>query len=346
VGTCRSMTRFLVCPLIWLAMVAGFAGPAKAELAALVHDTENASLRVVRIDSSDGSVTTGTESVAACCFISSGMTASDGDSRRFFAYGLEIDEGNPGAPVLLELGFDGNSVSTTAPARSPEGVLAYDSAGGRLIAFEFSDDFQNPSLQLIAIDPTSGAVSDLGPENLACCEVITGTHAIDSAAQRLFFVGREFGATDWSIQSISLADASLSVIAPMPAAGRPGFLSLNEAGTELDVYLQEAMAGAAGVYRVNVGTGVATEVSVEADPGCCLVGPGETVGRDQAGLAWWMAGSGSGVTPASGFMALPTGDDVSSVPSQTMASGYELHALVVDGQVINPFLLFRDRFEL
>jgi hypothetical protein len=329
-----------------LSILACLSLPAQAELAALVHDNANGTLRVVRVDSDDGSVTTGSVFVQDCCFVSAGMTAADTAGGGFFVYGLQIDGGGFGSPLLLEMPFDGNSASAVALAREPEGVLAFDASMGRLIAFEFGDDAQNPTLQLIAIDPQSGAVTDIGAVNTSCCEVMTGTRAIDSAGQRLFFVGRDFGASTWSIQSISLADGVVTEVGAMPASGRPGFLSLNDAGTELEIYMQDGLAGAAGLHRMDIGTGASSTISVEADGGCCLMGLGESASLDQTGTAWWMGGSGTGGSPSPGFMALPAAADISDVPAQTIAGDYRLHAVVVDGQVTNPFLLFSDRFEL
>jgi len=332
--------------LLPLALLACLSSPLCAELAALVHDTSDDSLKVVTVDSSNGSVAAGSASAVDCCFVSAGMTAADVAGRRFFASGREIAGGGFGDPVLVQFGFDGNSVTSVVPARLPQGVLAFDSAMGRLLSFEFGTDFTAPTLQLIAIDPLDGSVTEIGSENAVCCELLTGVSAIDGVAQRLYFVGRDFTTSPWLIQSASLVDGSVTQIGPLPAGGRPAFLSLDAARTHLEIYMQESTGGAAGLHRVNVGTGSASAISVEADDNCCLVGIGETVSRDSAGLAWWMAGSGSGLTPSTGFMALPTSFDIPSVPSRSVGGGYAIRALIVDGAVANPFSLFSDRFEL
>jgi hypothetical protein len=327
----------------FLLLTATIAESARAELAALVVDRGEGSLRVVAVDSSDGGVTPGSVAIADCCLLGAGLTAADADGERFFAFGREstADEDR-----LATLAFDGSSAGTVVPARAPQVLLAYDGMQDRLISVALGGSAASPTLQWFSLDPSTGAASDIGPTDATCCELMTGVADVDAAGQRLFFVGRAFGQSDWRIRSLDLASGDVTDVGPMPAAGRPGFLRYSDAGGHLDVYMQNGPNGADdGFYRVDPGTGSGILVADEDDGGCCLLGLGHIASLDDSGEAWWLAGSGAGMTPTPGFMSLFAESGNGSVSERTIDAGYALHALVVDGQVVSPGLIFSDRFE-
>lgn len=333
--------------LALLLLAAGLSGaaPVRAELAGLVHDRSDASLRVVGIDSGDGTVTPGSESVDDCCFLGAGLTAADHAGGRFFAYGHYLSGGDFGQAVLLSLDFDGNATTAVAPETAPQGVLAWNPGSGRLISAGFGGDTADPELQWIAIDPVDGSVADIGGPDVTCCELLTGVVAVDAAGEQLFFVGREFDTTDWAIRAVDLGDGTISQVAPLPAPGLAGFMAYDAAGGHIELYMQDGAAGAAGLHRVDVASGTATQVAAELDDGCCLIGAGAVASLDAVGEAWWVAGSGDGLSTVPGFSALLAGSDSASVVQRVLAGDYLLNALAVDGAVVSPALILRDRFE-
>lgn len=334
--------RFMVVAA-FLALTAAIPENVRAELAALVVDNADNSLRVLAVDSADGSVTPGSAAIADCCLVGAGLTAADAAGERFFAFGREstADEDR-----LATLSFDGSSASTVVPARTPQVLLAHDGVQDRLISVELGGSAASPTLQWFSLDPDTGAATDIGSADAICCELMTGVAGMDAAGQRLFFVGRAFGQADWRIRSLDLVSGDVTDVGPLPAAGRPGFLRYSDAGGYLDVYMQDGSSGADdGFYRVDPGTGAGTLVADEDDGGCCLLGLGHIASLDDSGEAWWLAGSGAGMTPEPGFMSLFAESDNGNVSARLISPGYALHALVVDGEVVSPGLIFSDRFE-
>ncbi|MEE4303791.1 MAG: hypothetical protein V2J19_06510 [Wenzhouxiangella sp.] len=325
------------------AMAVAFAPRALADLAAVAVDLADNSLRVVEIDSVSGSITPGSAAIADCCRIGGGLTAADADGQQFFAFGLDV---TTDVGVLATLSFDGNSVSTIAPARAPQVLLAHDGAQDRLISVQLLGDASTPSLQWFAIDPATGSVADIGTADATCCELMTGVADVDESAQRLFFAGREFGQPDWRIRSVDLATGTVSDVAALPAPGSPAFIRFDNAGGYLDVYMQDGPDGVDdGFYRVNPSTGAGVLVAAEDDADCCLLGLGHSASRDAAGESWWMAGSGNGMTTVPGIMALFAETANAAVSQWETDPGYALHALIVAGTVVSPGTIFRDRFE-
>lgn len=332
--------------LLVLASLLWMSAPVQAELSALVHDRVDDSLRAVSIDSGNGAVTPGSASVEACCLVGAGLTAADVDGGRFFAFGRYLAEDGFGDDVLMSFDFDGNAAATVAPVQAPYALLAYDAAQDRLISTEPEIDDIAPTLQWVAFDPDDGSVSPIGAPDSICCELLTGIAALSEADQQLYFVGRLFGESEWRIRSVDLANASITDVAALPAPGRPGFMRYSAGSGQLDVYMQDGAGGDAGMFRVDPANGSAVSVAPELDPDCCLLGLGEIASLDQAGEAWWAAGSGSGLSPIPGFLALNAASTSAAVTQRAIASDYAIHALVVSGEVVSPGLIFRDRFQV
>ncbi len=326
-----------------MTIAAAVSPAALAELAAVVVDRSDDSLRVVGIDSGDGSITPGSAAIPDCCRVGAGLTAADPGGERFFVFGREL---TANGDRLATLGFDGASASSVVPARVPQVFLVHDAVQGRLVSVELGGNAADPTVQWFSIDPATGSAADIGPPDEICCELMTGVAGIDAPARRLFFVGREFGQAEWRIRSVDLATGTVSDIGALPTSGRPGFLRYSGVGDHLDLYMQDGPSGIDdGLYRVDPATGTGQLVSAESDSDCCLLGLGQVADLDASGEAWWLAGSGGGMAPAPGFMALFAGSDNGTVSQWTTDPDYALHALVVDGAVVSPGMIFRDRFE-
>jgi hypothetical protein len=320
----------------------------QAGLTGLVYDADDSAVRVAFIDSGDGSVSQGSAGIDDCCLLVAGLTAIDTDGDRVFSVGQFSGGPNAGDPVLLELSLDGESASQISPAQVPQAVLAWDQQSGRLISAVLG---QGPSsTQWIAIDPENGSVDSIGSESTTCCELVAGIADIGElpgGGKALYVVGRNHGESDWQLLAVDLSDGAITSLAPLPA-GSPGFMVFDEASGQVDVLMQTALDEPSILYRIDPADGIATELAVNSAPDCCLASPGDMASRteDQFGSTWWVGGSGAVSQPVPGFFTLSGAESNSLSKRVALDGNLFLHALIVSGTVVNPALLFHDRFEL
>lgn len=324
---------FALCGL--LAVLASM--PVAAELVGLVHDSGDGSMQVVAVRSDNGQVTPASVTASDCCLVPTGLAAADTAGERFFAVGEWTGGAEDGNTSLLELGFDGASVDSTPLAEVPRSFLAWDEQNARLISLR-----HEPETVLLAIDPVSGTVSELGGPQTDCCEVIAGVSAIDVAGQRLFTAGRSFGASDWSLLLFDLGTGAVSEAASLPA-GRPGFMLYDDTTDRVEVLMQTALSGSHDLVAIDPATAATDVLASYANSDCCLYAPGDTASYSENGDVVWAAGTGEVVS--TGFLGHYAQGADHDVDIQTLAAGYRLFALVVNGSTVLPGVLFQDRFE-
>jgi hypothetical protein len=336
----RSLNRlvrgFLACLLLTLCHV-----PVFADLSGLVFDESDGSLMMASIDPATGAVSPGAAALSNCCQLVTGLTAIDQAGERLFAIGLQSGDQTP---LLLTFALDGSAASSIELDQLPQALLAYDSGAGRLISVILGAP-PSASSQWISIEPTTGAVTQIGSPDASCCEILTGLAAVASGPQQLYLLGRDFGEPDWQLLGIDLATGASSALAELPA-GHPGFLSLDADSGQVDLLIQTAPQASSGLYRVNPVDGTFALQATQIDADCCLMMPGQAANLDDSGQFWWLGGSGSGLTPSSGFFAIRATLDGASLNRRQLSSGYRLNALVLDGEIVFVDQVFQDRFEL
>lgn len=330
---------FLAVLLLILCHVPVFAG-----LAGLVFEESEGNLMMASIDSGTGAVSPGAATLNDCCQLVSGLTAIDRVGERLFAIGLQAGVTDEPIPLLLTFALDGSAVSSVELDQLPQALLAYDHGADRLISV-FLAAPPSASSQWISIDPTTGAVIQIGDPDSNCCEILTGLAAVASGPQQLYLLGRNFGEADWQLRGIDLMTGASSVLAELPV-GRPGFLSLDADSGQVDLLIQTAPEASSGLYRINPGDGTSVLLATQHDANCCLVMPGQAASLDDSGQFWWIGGSGDGLTPNAGFFVLQATANGAALNSRQLPAGYRLNALVVDGEVVSLNQIFHDRFEL
>jgi hypothetical protein len=319
-----------------------FSSSASAQIAALVSEPSENRVLAVRFDSETGVAgpSAGLAAIDDCCLIGAGLTTLDPAAGRFLAYGRTIDPDTEAAldDVVLLVGFDGSTAQTVTPARIPQGFLAFDAASGNLISAELTET----TLQLFSLDPASGAASDIGLENDVCCSVMTGMAAVDSDAGLLYFIGREFGQTDWAIQVADLSNGVIDPLTLLPS-GSPAFLSLDADAGHLDLYIQNDLDADASVFEIDTVSADIVAVATEDDGDCCLLGPGAVASEDERTDTWWLAGRRQSESP--GFVVISSDQAVTGAGATPVGVEYRIHAMAIDGEVIDVFRIFSDRFE-
>ncbi len=324
-----------------------FAGMTHAGLTGLVHSADDSSVRIASIDSGDGSVSLGAAAISDCCYLAAGLTAIDVDQGRVFAFGHYSSGAQAGDPVLMIFSLDGTTATEVVPGEVPRGVLAWDGQSERLVSAVMTA--QPAGTQWITIDPLDGSVDLLGGESSDCCELISGMGDIGDlpgGGRALFTVGRFFGASDWQLLVVDLADGAIQELTALPT-GRPGFLVVDDASGQVDVLMQTSLGNPSLLYRIDPADGQVTEQAVNSAENCCLTSPGDMASRSEGvtGVTWWIGGDGSNSSPDPGFFTLSANDSNALTNRTTLQGDFYLHALIVSGTVVDPGLLFQDRFE-
>ncbi len=322
-------------------------GLANGGLTGLVHDIDDDSIRIAFIDSADGSVSLGTASIKECCYLGAGLSAVDSDQGRVFALGTPTSGPNSGDPVLMTLGMDGESAFSISLGEIPKSVLAWDSQSEQLISVVTA--VSPARTQWITIDPLDGSVDALGDASADCCELIPGmadVGDIPDNGRGLFTIGRPFGASEWLLLVVDLASGEIDNLATLPP-GRPGFLVFDDESGQIDVLIQTSLDDASLLFRINPADGSVTEQAVNSTENCCLTSPGDMASQSKGvtGATWWVGGKDVNGTPTPGFFTLSATDSNALSNRVSLDGNLFLHALIVSGSVVDPGLLFQDRFE-
>lgn len=311
--------------------------PVSAELIGLAHNAGNGSLQAVSIQSDSGAVTPGAAAASDCCLLPAGLAATDATGERFFAVGEWTGGAEAGNTALFEFAFDGASFNSISLAEVPRSVLAWDDQNNRLISLR-----QEPETVLLAIDSSDGSITALGGPATNCCEVVSGMFAMDSVGQRLFVAGRAFGASDWSLLAFNLASGAVSDVAVLPA-GRPGFMLYDDSTGRVQMMMQTALADSGTLFAINPGSGAVDTLASYSNNDCCLYTPGDAASYSVDGEVVWVAGSDGANAPSILGQFASGVDRVIDV--KALDSGYNLHAMVVDGITVVTGTIFWDRFE-
>ncbi|MEN1727304.1 MAG: hypothetical protein AAGJ52_02580 [Pseudomonadota bacterium] len=335
--------RFSLTPCLLLIALGLWSGQAHAQLAGLVHDPVAGELRVAEIDSANGTFTTGTGAVTDCCQFTSGLISTNSTTDQFYALGTFTGGALVDQLGVFTLGYDGTTVSASIVADTPESVLEYDEQLGVLISMKTVD--LATGMQLIGIDPTSGAVTPFPTNNVDCCEIVTGVSALDSAARRLYFAGRQAGEATWSVY---VADLNSGVAVPFEVlpSGAPGFMGLSPNGTTLEVMMQSDLLASSQLIGIDLAGGGSTVLAEYSDSQCCLLTPGQTPSNSQDGESWWLAGSNTGLEDALMAMTRNGLSGLTRIQALDPVPGVHLLAVVVDGNTVSLDILFSDRFQL
>ncbi len=326
-------------------LIAG--SPSQAGLTGLVYDADNTQLRMAFIDSQDASLTPGNAAIDDCCEMLAGLTAIDSEGQRVFALGRPLAGPDASNTVLLELSLDGESARQVAPAVEPQAVLAWDEISGKVIS---AVQTANPATtQWVAIDPSDGSVDLLGSESSTCCELIAGLADIGTrpgGGRALYVVGRDHGNADWHLLSVDLSNGMVITLTALPQ-GQPGFLVFDVASEKIDVLMQTSLDQASLIYRIDPAGGSPVLLATNTSDHCCLTSPGDMASSstDELSTTWWVGGNRALSGTAAGFFTLTVAETSAVSRRQPLAGNLFLQALVVSGEVVNPLILFRDRFE-
>ncbi|WP_169751200.1 hypothetical protein [Wenzhouxiangella marina] len=313
----------------------------QAQLAGLVHDETNGSLRVVSIDSATGNVAAGAGEVADCCRLGGGLVAADVAGERFFAIGVWSGGDNADQIGLFELAFDGSAVASQFLGAVPTGALEWDSLNARLITVSVPDF--TSGLQLQSIDPTTGSIQNIGSATPDCCEILTGVSTIDPAGQRLFFAGRANGEADWAVYGVDLGTGEVNNAELLPS-GHPGFMAFNPSLGTVDVLMQQTLSGGTQIIAVDVDNGGAIILAEHENSDCCHFELGQTPSLSEDGDSWWLSGRDSALQTS--LVAMGSAGINAVTTTRAITSGYLLRAVVVNGETLSLDQIFRDRFEL
>jgi hypothetical protein len=323
------------------------AGSTPAGLTGLVHDADSLTVRIAAIDSGDGSVSLGTAMIPDCCYLGAGLTAVDADHGRVFAFGQYSSGPQAGVTVLMTLSLDGANASLVVPEEPLQAVLAWDAQSERLISARMT--VGPASTQWISVDPVDGSISPVGSASTECCELFSGmanVGELPGGGRGLYTVGRPFGASDWQLLVVDLADGAIQEVAALPA-GRPGFVSFDDATGQIDMLMQTSLNDPSILYRIDPADGSVIEQAINSAGNCCLTSPGDMASQSEGvtGTTWWIGGNGANSSLAPGFFALSANDSNALTTRVSLDGNLYLHALIVSGAVVDPGLLFKDRFE-
>lgn len=336
---CPDALRSLCLPVSIGLLLVSLGSSASAELLGLASEVGTGSMRVISVRSDTGAVTPGTAAATDCCLLPAGLTAVDAAGERFFAIGEWTGGPHVGDSALFRFDFDGGSIGSVAVSAVPRSLLAFDAQFDRLISLR-----HQPETVVLAIDPTDGSTTTIGMPATNCCEVISGVGSIDSAGQRLFVAGRDFGASGWSLLKFDLGSGSLSEVASLPP-GQPGFMLFDTSSSRVLVLMQTALSASSSLVAVSPATGVIEALSAYPNADCCLYSLGDTASQSEDGQAIWTAGIASG--SMDGILGHPAsvGPD-RPIDAKALSGDYVLHSLVVDGMTVPPGTIFWDRFEM
>ena len=321
----------------------------QAQLLVLVAEPANETVWVGTVDSATGTLTKGAVELEGCCQMASGLTAVDRNQKRLFAVGRFVSGDQQGEWALMNFSFDGTSVSTALPAMMPSALLAFDQSSGLLYSGAFSKN--DNGMQWFSLDPETGLGAHLGDPNVNCCDVFTGQAQVANlgdSGRGLYFLGRSLvpdaGDTDWYLWVTDLATGGSSPLMSLPS-GYPGFFRIDEAGEQLTFMMQSSPSEPLVFYEMDLTESTTNIQSTHVIDGCCWVGQGSVADLSPNQRAWWLGGSGSKTSELDvGYFSLFANTDSRSQFSQALDAGYQLHALMVIGDVVDLSGIFADRF--
>ena len=112
--------------------------------------------------------------------------------------------------------------------------------------------------------------------------------------------------------------------------------------------MQTSLEDSSIVYRIDPADGSAIQRSANSASNCCLASPGQMASQSfgVTGATWWIGGSGALSVPSPGFFTLSADESNGLTKRVVLEGNLFLHALIVSGTVVDPGLLFQDRFEM
>ena len=176
-------------------LAAGAPSPAGAAvpdtLWAAIFDFGENNEKLVSIDPATGALTPPGGGIGDCCLVASGVSALDPNGDRFFFIGHSLTI--PMDPDrIYSVDLDTGTVLANPPlTEGAAGInynfVEYDWGSDTLFAMIF--DFDLGQEKLVAIDPATGALTDVGAGIPDCCLVASGVSSLDPNGGRFFFIG-------------------------------------------------------------------------------------------------------------------------------------------------------------
>lgn len=341
-GSVLAHLLFLGC--LWLAVSV----PAQAQLLVLVSESDAESVWVGAVDSATGALTKPTATIDGCCEIDSGLTAVDRQQERLFAVGRFVSGDQQGQRALMTFSFDGDTATTASPETTPSAVLAFDQSSGLLYSATFSAD---EGTEWFSLNPETGASTTLGEPDANCCEIFTGQAQVADLGEvrGVYFLARalvrDAGDDDWSLWVTDLTTGSSQSLMQLPS-GHPGFFRIDEAGARVSLMMQTTPSDATVFYDLDLAATTTSVQSTHAIDDCCWVGQGNIADLSANQRAWWLLGNGAkGASLDAGYFSLFANSNSRSQFHQSLPSAYQLHAMVINGQVLDRSGIFADQFQ-
>ncbi|HEY7906134.1 MAG TPA: hypothetical protein VIC53_04340 [Wenzhouxiangella sp.] len=338
------LAHLLFLSFLWLAVSV----PTQAQLLVLVSEPDEESIWVGAVDSATGVLTKATATIDGCCEIYSGLTAVDRQQELLFAVGRFVSGDQQGQLALMTFSFDGESVVTVLPATTPNAWLAFDQSSGLLYSATFSAD---EGSGWFSLNPETGASMTLGEPDADCCEMFTGQAQVANLAEGrgVYFLARalerEAGDDRWHLWVTDLATGLSRQLIELPE-GHPSFFRMDEKGEQALLMMQQTPSGAAVLYEVDLIDSITTTKASHAIDDCCWVGQGSVADLSANQRAWWLLGNGAeGASLDAGYFSLFANSNSRSQFHQSLPSAYQLHAMVINGQVLDRSGIFADQFQ-
>lgn len=179
-------------------------------LLAIVNQSSTTTL--YSVDTSTGARTAIGSGVANCCLVGGNVSAIDLDGGRFFFVGRLTTDGGSDSRIFSFDTTTGALVTSPAPlmpATNNYNFLGWDPSPG--ILYAVVRDTVNSDEDLLTVNPTTGAVAQVGSSIADCCGVSSGVSTVDPNGNLFYFLGvrSSLGETARRLWSLDLATGAV-----------------------------------------------------------------------------------------------------------------------------------------
>jgi len=292
-------------------------GHAAGTLYAVIHDGGASSERLVSVNPATAGLTSLGSGVAGCCGVGSASTI-DTAGNVFFWIGTTTADSS--TPRLFR--FDtvtGNDLSSGGVALSTANsynFIEWDSSTSTLYGFMRPAASQE---QLVTINPTTGALTNVGSAITTCCSIQSASSALGNG--QLYFTGAltTDGVTVVRLFSINLTTGAVTNSPTLVSTNSYTHLAFDPDNSTLYAMVRDTTAGAESVASINPSTGALTTIG-SATASCCSTS-GTAAYDSGSNIIYFTGGFTSDVNPRLMAFSTATGANVSS-PSWPTGNNY------------------------